>query len=91
MEKTERRRSEISERKEVRKKETKKRKKKNNRSKKSGWIIGDLRWKRKGQEISSSKVPQGNPYLWKENKWEDANKEVVKLCKKGFVPRKKKV
>ena len=56
----------------------------NNESKKSGRKIGDLGWREKSskvrgrsQEISSSKILQMDSYLWKENKWEDANKEAV--------------
>ena len=39
-------------------------------------------WKR-SQEISSSKVPQVDLYLWKESKWEDADKKVVRPYNRG--------
>ena len=61
--------------------EEKKEKKENNRSKKDGRRIRDLRWGRsskvegRSQEIGFSKILQVNLYLWKKNKWENANKK----------------
>jgi len=37
----------------------------------------------RGQEICSSKVSQVNLCLWKEGKWENANKKVVRICDRG--------
>ena len=69
---------------EERKEEEETKKGENNGSKKSGRRIGDLGWRKRSskvrgrsQEIISFKVPQMDSYLWKENKWEDANKEAV--------------
>ena len=39
--------------------------------------------KSKGQKIGILKISQVDSYLWKESKWEDADKEVVKLSNKG--------
>ena len=48
-----------------------------------GWTGKNSKvWKR-GQEIGSSKILQINLYLWKEGKWENANKEVVGSCNRG--------
>ena len=65
-------------------------KRKNDRGKESGRKMGDMGqkmrsgevWER-GQEICSSKVSQVNLCLWTEGKWEDANKNVVRLCDRG--------
>ena len=35
---------------------------------------------RRGQEIDILKISQVDLCLWKESKWENANKEVVELC-----------
>ena len=46
--------------------------------------MGDLGWKGESskvrggkQEISSSKIPQVNLYLWEKSKWKNTNKEDV--------------
>ena len=70
------------------KKEKKKRsRKKRKERKESGGEVWDLGWEergskiwRRGQEIGISKVPQMDPFFWKESEWEDANEEDVGLC-----------
>jgi len=63
----------------------------NDGSKEGGRGMGNLGWRR-GKEISSSKVPQVNSYLWKESKWEDINEKDVGSCdrSKGRVCTEKK-
>ena len=60
---------------------------------------GSKIWRR-GQGIGFSEVPQVDSYLWKESKWEDADKEAVgsynwseeKICAKEVedIPTVKK-
>ena len=44
-----------------------------------GWREGGSKIQRRGQEISFLKILQVDSCLWKESKWENADKEVVEL------------
>ena len=79
-----------NENKRERKKRRRTKERKSDGSKEDSREIGDLEWEgesskvwRKDQEIGFSRVPQINPYFWKESKWENTNKEVVELYNRG--------